>query len=363
MKPQKRKKILIVCQSPKGTNPGQRLKYEQYIPALEKAGYDITISSFQSQRFWDIIYQEGRVLEKIFWTLVGYGRRTLDLLRLPFYDGLYIYMAVTPLGPPIFERLFVTLNRKVIFDIEDMAFITDTSKANRWIAKIKGTKKYEYLSRKAKFVITSSLGLSDKVNEFNKNNEAITATFDTNRFVPSGSYIQNDPIVIGWTGSHSTIKYLYLLDDVFKELATKRPIKIRVIANATYSCEGVEVENVTWTEANEITDLQKIDIGVYPVPIEPWVLGKSGCKTITYMSVGLPSVSTAYGNAKSLVVTDGVDGYLALEHQEWIDKLIHLIDHPEERERMGKEARKTAVERFSVEANTNRYLKLFNKIY
>jgi hypothetical protein len=47
----KKKKILILCPSLRETAATQRLKYEQYLNLLEEAGYDFTISSFQTQRF------------------------------------------------------------------------------------------------------------------------------------------------------------------------------------------------------------------------------------------------------------------------------------------------------------------------
>ena len=42
----------------------------------------------------------------------------------------------------------------------------------------------------------------------------------------------------------------------------------------------------------EIVDLLKIDIGLYPLLQEEWVLGKSGLKTMQYMSLGIPSISS-----------------------------------------------------------------------
>lgn len=360
-----KKNILIICPSPKGTNPGQRLKYEQYLSAFEEAGYVITISSFQSKRFWKIIYKEGYILEKIFWTFIGYCKRTYDLMRLPFYDGVYIFMAITPIGPPIFERLAHFLNKRIIFDIEDMAFISASSEANRWIEKLKGKKKYYYLVKNAQHVITSSPGLSKTINHLNANNTPITATFDTDRFVPATNYSNDAVLTIGWTGSHSTIQYLHLLDNVFIALAKQRKFKLIVISNSQYECDGldIEIENIQWTEKNEVTDLQRIDIGVYPVPIEPWVLGKSGCKTITYMSMGIPSVSTAYGNAAETVVDDEENGFLVLNEIDWVERLKDLIDSQELRKQIATNARMKAVNCFSVEANKKIYLKIFEEVF
>lgn len=358
-----RKKILVLCPSPFGTNPGQRLKYEQYFESWKEAGYDVTVSSFQTQRFWDIIYKPGHIPEKIFWTIFGYLRRLLDLFRIPFYDGLYIFMSVTPFGPPIFETLVATLNKKIIFDVEDMAFMPNASEANKWIVKLKGSTKYFYLMKKAKFVITSSVGLTEFVKKYNENAIDITATFNTDRFLPVKDFSNKEVTTIGWTGSHSTVPYLHILDNVFRQVAQKRKIKVLVISNSHYECEGVNVENIPWREATEVEDLHKIDIGVYPVPKEPWVLGKSGCKTITYMSIGIPSVSTCYGNVVRTVVTDKESGFLADSEQEWVDLLIDLIDNVSLRQRIGENARKRAEEFFSVKANRKIYLEVFAKVF
>lgn len=108
----KKKKILVLCPSPRGTVATQRLKYEQYFEDLETEGYSFTISNFQTHRFWHIIYKKGFILEKVFWVLVGYMKRTFDLLRAPFYDAVFVNIWVTPLGIPLFENLLFSLIKK-----------------------------------------------------------------------------------------------------------------------------------------------------------------------------------------------------------------------------------------------------------
>ncbi len=74
------KKIIILCHHPKNVVPGQRLKYEQYFDSRKDEGYAITLSSFMSLRYWNIVYLKGHLLEKIFWTIVGYLKRYLFIL-------------------------------------------------------------------------------------------------------------------------------------------------------------------------------------------------------------------------------------------------------------------------------------------
>lgn len=40
------KKLLILCPYPHGTVASQRFRFEQYIPALEQSGFEVTQTSF-----------------------------------------------------------------------------------------------------------------------------------------------------------------------------------------------------------------------------------------------------------------------------------------------------------------------------
>jgi L-malate glycosyltransferase len=359
-----RKSILILCPSPRGTAATQRLKYEQYLDLLEKEGYDFTISSFQTQRFWKIIYKPGRVPEKIFWTVIGYLRRVGDLIRAPFYDGVFVNLWVTPLGFPFFERLLFFFNRKVIYDIDDMIFSVkhDHIKMN-FFQRLKGTRKPVVLMKHAKYVIVCTPKLEEIGMEKNKYGHVIdiSSTFNTERFQPVTKYERTPVTTIGWTGTHSTIPYLEMLQPVLAEVSNQRAIKLRVIANKEYQMKDVETEYVPWNEVTEVQDLHEFQIGVYPMPSNEWVLGKSSLKALTYMAIGIPVVATAYGT-NFRIMQDGVQGFLAKDNKEWVDRLIQLVDNVGLRERMGRAGRKTVEDIYSVKANFPKYLQVFKTV-
>ena len=79
-----KKRILVLCPHPENVAPGQRLKYEQYFEFLRSNNYEIEVSSFMTNSFQDIVYSEGKLIRKVFWTIVGYFRRIFDLFRLIF---------------------------------------------------------------------------------------------------------------------------------------------------------------------------------------------------------------------------------------------------------------------------------------
>lgn len=357
----KTRKVLILCPSPRGTAATQRLKYEQYLPLLENEGYRFTISSFQTNAFWKIIYKPGRIAQKIFWTLYGYGKRVIDLLRAPFYDAVFVNLWVTPLGASFYERVLFFFNPNVIYDIDDMLFLGESGKG--FIQKLKGRKKPLVLIKHAAYVITCTPKLEEIAKERNKYHRAIdiSSTFDTKRFYPVSEYKQQFVTTIGWTGTHSTLPFLDSLQEVLTEVAKKRNIQLLVIANKEYAMKDVPTVFIQWNADSEVTDLHKMDIGLYPIPANEWSLGKSSLKALTYMAIGIPAVATAYGT-NFRIIDDGIDGYLVKNKEEWVSRIIELVDDVALRERIGKAGRRKVENYFSVDANFPKYLQVFKTV-
>jgi len=91
-----------------------------------------------------------------------------------------------------------------------------------------------------------------------------------------------------------------------------------------------------------------------------WIKGKTGFKTIQYMSVGIPCVVSSLGSNRE-IVKNGVNGFLATSDEEWIEKISLLIEKPVLRKIMGTCARKTVEEKFSLEVSAPKYLEIFIK--
>ncbi|MCB0777918.1 MAG: glycosyltransferase family 4 protein, partial [Chitinophagaceae bacterium] len=312
------KKILILCPYPENSAPSQRLKFEQYYPFFREAGYDITISPFVSRSFWKIIYKKGKYISKTWFTITGYIHRAKDIFRLHKYDLVYIHLWVTPLGFPLFERLTRLRAKKIIFDIDDLIYLKDLkSKATPLVSKLKGAGKPLYLMRTSDHVITCTPYLDSFVRKYNSNTTDISSTVDTSHYRPRKDYaVRENKIVLGWSGSHSTSKYLHLLDEVFHQLRKEIDFKLIVIGDAGFSISDIDVEAIAWTEEMELPTISRFDIGLYPLPDEEWVYGKSGLKAIQYMAMGIPTVATSIGT-NFRVIQDGESGFLVKDENEW----------------------------------------------
>jgi glycosyltransferase involved in cell wall biosynthesis len=360
----KTKSILIVSPYPEGVAPGQRLKYEQYFDYLRSHGYNITVTSFVSNRLWSILYKKGRFPEKIFWTLLGFFKRLVWSAYVPFYDGIFIFHSVSLFGPALFERIYARLNPKMIYDIDDMIHLSHSSQANSFTKWLKGSSRITYLMRRARHIITCTPALDKFARQFNQNTTDISSTINTNTYQPVNSYsnIAGKPITLGWSGSHSTERYLSLLADVLREVAKQRNIRLIVIGSGNFTLPGVQVESIAWNSETEVADLQRIDIGLYPLPDDPWVYGKSGLKALQYMALGIPTVATAIGT-NFRVIHHEKCGLLVKTDQEWITGLLDLIDNPEKRRSLGLAGRDRVEKYYSIKANQDVYLAIFDKVY
>lgn len=354
------RRMLVLCPYPEGVAAGQRLKFEQYYPEWRRDGWEITVSPYMGMKLWSVLWQHGRLGKKVFEVLRGLPRRFRDLFRIRRFDLVYCHMYVTPLGTPLFEWLTRTLARKLVYDVEDNVLVGQQlepgQNPNPLVGLLRGRRKMEYLIRKADHVITSSPSLNETCLEMNEKRACtyISSSVDTDRFIPVNEYKNGGPVTIGWTGTFSTRPFLDLLRPVFEELAKRRVFRLRVIGNFDYELPGIDLEVVRWTAEREVEDLQAIDVGVYPLPVDGWVTGKSGLKAIQYMAFALPCVATNVGTTPR-IIRNRENGLLVRTPEEWLSALEELIDNPALRRQLGQQARQDAVEKYSTKAVAAEY--------
>ena len=129
-----------------------------------------------------------------------------------------------------------------------------------------------------------------------------------------------------------------------------------------FQISGVNIECVNWNSNIEIPTLQRMDIGLYPLPNDEWVKGKSGLKALQYMALGLPVVASNLG-CNERVIENNVSGLLVNDMDEWYKSISNLIEKNELRRLLGQNARLRVEKYFSIEANKATYLSIFNSTF
>lgn len=362
---EKNKKIrmVVVCPHPQDMVPGQRLKYEQYFDYFRQNNIEVTVRPFMTVRFQNIVYKKGNFLEKVWWTICGYWWRFLLLFSLRRYDVAYIFLWVTPFGPPFFEWLYCRLAKKVIYDIDDLVYLPGIkSDVNPVISGIKGRNKPIYLMKKADHVITCTPYLDEIVRRYNQKTTDISSTINTTLYRPKTDFSINGKVTLGWSGSVSTIKHLRVLEPVLQRLKREGLcFRLLVMGEENFTMDGIETEALAWKESYEVDVIKRFDIGLYPLPNERWVYGKSGLKALQYMAAGVPVVATAIGTNFRIIEND-VNGFLVSNDEEWIQCLKRLIQDEALRKRIGLKGAEVVENRFSINANRDTYLSIIQNV-
>ncbi len=276
------------------------------------------------------------------------------------YDYVFIHREATPIGPPLIEWMIAKVFRKkIIYDFDDAIWLPNTSASNRMAATLKWHQKVEGICRWSYKVSCGNEYLCNYARQFNENVVLNPTTIDTREQHNRLKNQNTDKLVIGWTGTHSTLPYLKPLLPVLEKLYQHYDFELRVIANAPPDEQADFITFIPWQKASEIDDLLAFNVGLMPLTNDPWAKGKCGFKALQYMALGIPALVSPVG-VNTEIVDDGTNGFICTNDNDWYEALEKLIADPALRENMGKAGRKKVEERYSVLSNTNKFLELFS---
>lgn len=352
------KKIIFLTPYPSDTAGSQRFRFEQYMSYLAAAGYSYECQSFLSKKAWKILYLQGHTIRKALEILIGFARRKTLFLKLHRYDFVFIHREASPVGPPIFEWMITKLwKKKIIYDFDDAIWLTNTSKENNLISKFKFPTKVNAVMKWSHKVSAGNQYLMDHASCFGRSVVYNPTTIDTeSRHIPKRTNTRN--IVIGWTGTHSTLKYLEQLRKPLEVLAQSFDFTFLVIADKPPEISFPHQQYLPWNKDTEIEDLNRIDIGVMPLQNDAWAQGKCGFKALQFMALEKPVLVSPVGVNADIVAPD-VHGDHCRNEEDWIAKLEFLFTHQEVRQAMGHAGRQKVIEHFSVVSNQANFLSLF----
>lgn len=355
-------KVLFVVPYPSDLSPSQRFRFEQYHRVLQSHGYQYEIHSFLLPHNWRLFTQAGKFMAKTIAVVTGYARRIILLGRVQRFDWVFIHREAAPLGPPFFEWAIArVLRKKLIYDFDDAIWLTDrtqepaVARALRWRTKVSTICGMSYR------VSCGNAFLAAYARNFNNNVLINPTTIDTNWHRPGNETDKGGrSIIIGWTGTLSTLKYLSSLEKVVATIVARHPrVQFFIIADKPPAFTWPSTQYLAWKKETEIADLQKFDIGIMPLPNDDWSKGKCGFKALQYMALGIPTVASPVG-VSTEIISHGQNGLLASSDAEWLSCLEELIRNKELRQSLGAAGEQTVRERYSVHSNEQRFLSLFN---
>jgi len=337
-----------------------RQRLLQFLPSLEAAGIAVDYHSLLGDGYVQGLVAGQRPSPAA--VAGSYLRRLGQLLAPPDCDVIWVYAELFPFLPAQFERLAFLGGKPLIYDFDDAFFAAYQESPNALVRRGLGDK-LEPLLRGAAACTCGNDYLRDYAARFCERTLVVPTVVDTGLYRPLGQIDGNGPPTIGWIGSPSTWvdvrPLLPLLSDLHRETGARFRAVGAGAAAAADRFEGLDL--VDWSEAGEVAEVQAMDIGIMPVRDLPFQRGKSGYKLVQYMACGLPVVASPVGVNRQ-IVTEGVNGFLALDDGQWREALLQLIADAQLRRRMGQAGRRLVEDSYSLASQAPRLVELFQSV-
>jgi glycosyltransferase involved in cell wall biosynthesis len=241
--------------------------------------------------------------------------------------------------------------RRLIWDVDDAIWLDASRVAGgHRLAVLKGTaRKVRWLASRANRVVVANEYLADYLSRYSSRVAIVPSVVET-RAVRKKHHNDLPELTLGWIGSSTTAPYLLSLTGVISRVARELPdrsLRLLLVGGTMPSGKGFVVEPVHWSVESEQEALSRIDVGLMPMPDNPWTRGKSAYKALQYMSAGIPVVADDVGIAAS-VIEPGKGGFVVRSQDEWVEALLTLALDAPLRTRIGEYGRGRVEENYSV---------------
>jgi len=308
--------------------PSARFRVRQYINAVRPLGVEIR----EAYSFIGAYPPHQRWIRPL-WGMLSVAGRMPDVLRSYAYD-------VTLLQREMLST-FVTLEhltrRPRVLDVDDAIWLHRRGNYAKHLATI------------CDGVICGNSFLADHFGQWNRNITIIPTAVDTERFYPALG--TQKELLIGWIGSSSNFKYLYMIESALRAILEQVPhARLRIIADKAPAFKETlmaRTEFIRWSPENEARGVQEMTVGIMPIDDSMWARGKCSYKMLLYMACGIPVVVSPVGMNKEILDMDKV-GFGAFSEDDWVDSLVYLLESESARRVMGLNSRRVVLERFSI---------------
>ena len=332
-----------------------------YRDPLKEAGIDLIcrsllpdayVASLVTGRHYSRIAIANRYLERLV-ELMSSSERA---------DLIWVYAELFPYLPIGFEKLAYRRGIPVIYDWDDAFFVPYENHSSRFV-RSKVAAKFPWMLSRASAVTCGNAMLADYCSQYCDNTLIVPTVVDTTMFRPSATRDSSRKLTLGWIGSPSTWPNVRPLLPLIADFCRRHDARFRVVGAGAEAAgdQHERMDLIDWTQASEVGELQRMDIGLMPLIDGPFERGKSGFKLIQYMACGLPVVASPVGANNDIVGSSGC-GILASSAGEWRAALDRLAGDEQLRRSMGDAGRLRAERDYSVAAQAPRLIALFREV-
>jgi glycosyltransferase involved in cell wall biosynthesis len=269
-------------------------------------------------------------------------------------ERLLLHREASPLSRGKLERRLISSSGFSVYDFDD-ALQCDWGDGGRLRRIVPKAPKALIGVKTADRVIAGNHLLADWASQHSRDVVVIPSCVDPASYRTKVDYRVGDPPRIGWIGSRDNEIHLRLAEPALQEIHRRTGARLTVIGGSGDDLGGLEAfaDRVPWSsEAQHL--LAEFDVGLAPVPDDPYSRGKCGYKILQYAAAGTPVVGSPVGVNDEILRRLGMPAAGAAD--EWLDAILDLLGRSADaREAMGRAARKAVTTHYSYDAWLTRW--------
>jgi glycosyltransferase involved in cell wall biosynthesis len=265
-------------------------------------------------------------------------------------ERLLLHREASPLSRGATERRLISAASFSVYDFDD-ALQWDTAAEGGVRRFSPKAPKALLAARLADRVVAGNPILADWASDHNDDVVVIPSCVDPGSYRLKVDFAVADPPRVGWVGSAGNEPYLLAISDALLEVHRRTGARLTLIGTTRPHLGVLEeiIDRVGWSEAVQYEALATLDVGIAPVPDEPYERGKCGYKLLQYAAAGTVAVGSPVGVNSTILSKFGSPAPTTAD--EWVEALILLLTmSTADRAAIALRARNVVVCEYSFEA-------------
>ncbi|XCN74208.1 MAG: glycosyltransferase [Candidatus Electrothrix aestuarii] len=290
---------------------------------------------------------------------------TQHLIKLRHYDIIYFQKNCSK-WHVILMKLANRLGKKTLFDLDDFP-----SKVNSPITLYNAGR----MMMQASAVMAGSPALVEYAQQYNSNAVLLPTSVQLKHYTPLKKSTSKKTVCLGWIGNglHYGDDLVNILLKPLQRLGTRQQVQFRIVGacgnaqlyNAFSQIQGVEtifIDQIEWNNPAAIQEqVEKFDIGLYPLLDNNFNRYKCGFKALEYMAIHIPVITSPVGVMSNIIEHDK-EGYLASTNDEWTNALQSLTASSTLRKKMGMAGRKKVENYYNIKKTAHQLFEMLHSL-
>lgn len=188
--------------------------------------------------------------------------------------------------------------------------------------------------------------------------EILPMSVDTEQWNTKGRAEPDGQLTIGWSGSPGNLVFLEPLVPMLRDLlAAHTDLGLTIHCGKKPEFDGLAFTHIPFEPGREPDAVRTFDIGLLPLPDDPFVHGKSPIKALQYYASGAAIVGQDVG-ATAELLNHEVSALTVNAARSWEACLTRLIEDGELRQRLVQAGLQKIQAEHTMSAVVDRYLSL-----